>query len=347
MSRGDSLAKPVPWRRWGAILLASAVSVGLLVLLFKDVDPKQVLVEAKKVDLRVFVWIYVLRAIAFFALIWRTRAVAEPLHTYRWPQATRAVFAGYFGNAVLPARIGELMKAGYLSRVGSPTPTACLAFIAVERVLDLVVIAIVALWVSFVVLNEQAGDSVVLFSLAVGTGTLVLFVLARSPQRGVEIARAGVRLLGPRADALISPRIETFLEGLSALDTARRLLPVILSTLLYWGATVATISIWPLAFGLSLPWYAPLVVMVFLSLGTAIPSTAAFAGTYHYAAAAALSLMGASRETAVAMAVFVHAATFVPWTIAAGLIIVMPLLRGQFAAKQAALRPSTAPEPMT
>ena len=344
---GDNLARQVPWRRWGAIIFALAVSVGLLVLLFKDVDPRHVLMEAKKVDLRVFVWIYVLRAIGFFALIWRTRAIAAPLHAYRWPQATRAVFAGYFGNAVLPARVGEIMKAGYLSRVGSPPLAACFAFIAVERVLDLVVIAIVALWVSFVVLNEQAGGSVVLFSLAAGTGAVILFVLARSPQRVVELARAGVRLLGPRAEALISPRIETFLEGLSALDTARRLVSVVLSTLLYWGASVATIAIWPLAFGLSLPWYTPLVVMVFLSLGTALPSTAAFVGTYHYAAAAALSIVGVSRETAVAMAVFVHAATFIPWTIAAGLIIVLPLLRGQFSTKQASLRPSTAPELMT
>ncbi|MDH3625608.1 MAG: flippase-like domain-containing protein [Myxococcales bacterium] len=347
MSWGECVGKSGSWRRWGAIVLASAVSVGLLVLLFKDVDPKQVLLEAKKVDLRAFAWIYLLRAIAFFALIWRTRAIAAPLHTYRWPQATRAVFAGYFGNAVLPARIGELMKAGYLSRVGSPTPTACVAFIAVERVLDLVVIAIVALWVSFVVLNQQAGDSVVLFSLAAGTSAVVLFVLARSPQRVVEIARVAVRLLGARADALISPHIETFVEGLSALDTARRVFPVILSTLLYWGATVATIAIWPLAFGLSLPWYTPLVIMVFLSLGTALPSTSAFVGTYHYAAAAALHLMGVSRETAVAMAVFVHAATFIPWTIAAGLIIVMPLLKGQFSTRQGSLRPSTAPEPTT
>lgn len=341
------LGRPVGWRRWGAIGVTSAVSLGLLVLLFRDVEPGRVLAEAKKVDLRVFVWIYVLRALGFFALIWRTRAIAEPLCTYRWPQATRAVFAGYFGNAVLPARVGELMKAGYLSRVGSPTLTACFAFLAVERVFDLVVIAIVALWVSFVVLNEQAGGGVLLFSLAAGTGAVVLVVLARSPQRVVAFARAGIRLLGPRVDAAISPRIETFLEGLSALDTARRLIPVVLSTLLYWGASVATIAIWPLAFGLSLPWYTPLVVMVFLSLGTALPSTAAFVGTYHYAAAAALTIVGVSRETAVAVAVFVHAATFVPWTIAAGLIIMLPLLRGQFSTKQSSLRPSTAPQPMT
>jgi hypothetical protein len=48
--------------------------------------------------------------------------------------------------------------------------------------------------------------------------------------------------------------------------------------------------------------------------------------------------MGVSRETAVAMAIFVHAATFIPWTIAAGLIIVMPILGGKFAPKQASLR---------
>ena len=330
-------------RRWGAILLASTVSVGLLVLLFRGIDPARVLTEAKKVDLRIFAWVYVFRAVGFFALSWRVRAIARPMHRYQWKETTRAVFAGYFGNAVLPARIGELLKVGYLSRVGPPSPTACLAFAAVERVLDLLVLSFIAICVSLITLNKQAGDSIVLLSLAAGTSAVFLIVLARKPERVAAIAKGAVGLLGARADALISPRIEKFLEGLSALDTARQMVPVVLSTLLYWGLSIASIAVWPLAFGLDLVWYAPLVVLVFLALGTAIPSTAAFVGTYHYAAAAGLHLMGVSRETSVAMAIFVHAATFIPWTIVAGLVIMVPLWKGDLASRP--LRASSSQQP--
>jgi uncharacterized protein (TIRG00374 family) len=330
-------------RKWGAILVASTVSVGLLVLLFRGIDPERVLVEAKKVDLGVFAWVYVCRALGFFALSWRIRAIAQPMYAYRWTETTRAVFAGYFGNAVLPARIGELLKVGYLSRVGPPSPTACLAFAAVERVLDLVVISFIAIWVSFIALNEQASESIVLLAVASGTGALFLVVLARKPKRVAAIARGAVGLLGARADVLISPRIEKFLEGLSALDTTRQSIPVVLSTLLYWGLSIASIAVWPLAFGLDLVWYTPLVVLIFLALGTAIPSTAAFVGTYHYAAAAGLHLMGVTREMSVAMAIFVHAATFIPWTIIAGLVIMVPLWRGDLAAQP--LRVSSSQHP--
>jgi uncharacterized protein (TIRG00374 family) len=334
------LRKGTKKRKWGAILLASAVSIGLLVLLLSDVDPERVLIEAKKVDPRIFVWVFVVRAVGFFALTWRTRAIAQPLYTYRWPEAMRAVFAGYFGNAVLPARIGELMKVGYLSRVGSPSPSACLAFVAIERVFDLVMLSLVALWVSFIALNEQAGESIVLLAVVSGTGALFLFVLARSPERVAEIARSAVGLLGSRAESLIGPRIDRFLSGLSSLDTGRQLISVLLSTLLYWAVNVATIAAWPLAFGFDLAWYTPLVVLVFLSLGTALPSTAAFVGTYHYAAAAALHLMGVPRETSVAMAFFMHAADFVPWTIVTGLAIMVPLFKGELASRPRVDEPS-------
>lgn len=328
-------------RRGTILLLALAVSVGLLALLFRNVDPRQVLAEARKVDLRVFALVYVFRALGFSALIWRTRAIAKPLHTYRWSEATHAVFAGYFGNAVLPVRIGELMKVGYLSRVGRPSLTACLAFVAVERVLDLLVLSFVGLWVFFIVLDGPVADGVIL--LSVGSGLLILFLvlIARRTDRIVKLTGS---ILGARADQLLTPRIEKFLRGLSSLDTVPRLLPVLLATLFYWAAAVASIAVWPLAFGLSLPWHTPLVVLVFLALGTAIPSTAAFVGTYHYAAAAALSLMGVPRETAVAMAIFVHAATFIPWTIVSGIILVVPLLKGQLKTRQVMVRSSQVPE---
>ncbi len=338
--RGSRLSTHNKKRRWGAILLATAVSTGLLLLLFRNVDPARVFAEARKVDLRVFAWVYLFRAVGFFAMTWRTRAIALPLHRYRWSESMRAVFAGFFGNAILPARMGELMKVGYLARVGSPSPTACIAFVAVERVLDLVVVSLVAIWVFFTALEGQAEDGLILLSAAAVIGVVFLVVIARSPERVIEIAGSALALLGPRAERLISPRIERFLRGLSSLDTTHRIVPVFLSTLLYWGASAASFAIWPLAFGLTTPWYTPLVVLVFLALGTAIPSTSAFVGTYHYAAAAALSLMGVPRETSVAIAIFVHAATFIPWTIVAALILVFPLLRGELSSTQVPVRNS-------
>jgi hypothetical protein len=87
-----------------------------------------------------------------------------------------------------------------------------------------------------------------------------------------------------------------------------------------------TIQCWLWAFGLDLPLYAPLIVMVFLAIGTMIPSSPGFIGTYHVACAYALELLGVEPAMAASVAIAGHFMATVPWTLT-GLFVSLPTIR--------------------
>ena len=98
----------------------------------------------------------------------------------------------------------------------------------------------------------------------------------------------------------------------------RRLLlaaSILLLTTGYWLASILTIQVWLWAFGLTLPAHAPLVILLFIALGAALPSTSAQIGTYHYFAMAGLMLFEVSKTTAASVALVGHALAVVPFAL--------------------------------
>jgi uncharacterized membrane protein YbhN (UPF0104 family) len=65
----------------------------------------------------------------------------------------------------------------------------------------------------------------------------------------------------------------------------------------------------------SLPWAAPLVVLLAISAATAMPSTPGHVGTLELAAVGALMLLGVGREQALAFALLYHAMQVIPVTL--------------------------------
>jgi uncharacterized membrane protein YbhN (UPF0104 family) len=78
---------------------------------------------------------------------------------------------------------------------------------------------------------------------------------------------------------------------------------------------MASLRIVMAAFGLELPFYAPAVVLAVTALGTALPSSPAFVGTYHYFSALGISVLGVEEATAASFALVAHAVAFVPFTL--------------------------------
>ncbi len=78
---------------------------------------------------------------------------------------------------------------------------------------------------------------------------------------------------------------------------------------------MGTVRVVMAAFGLDLPWYAPVLVVAVTALGTALPSSPAFVGTYHYFSALGVSFLGVDQATAASFAIVAHAAAFVPFTL--------------------------------
>jgi uncharacterized membrane protein YbhN (UPF0104 family) len=104
-----------------------------------------------------------------------------------------------------------------------------------------------------------------------------------------------------------------------------------------WGAAGLTGIAWVLdavivwlcagALSTSLDPSAAMAIAAVAVLGTAIPSAPGYVGTYELAASAAGAAVGLSAETALALAVLVHAVTLVPLTVA-GIVAAMTVGAG-------------------
>lgn len=219
------------------------------------------------------------------------------------------VLVGYLGNIVLPARLGEGVRAVAVWRRERIDLAGALGSVAVERVLDTAVVAILgfgaAVWLQapiwFVsgtaLIAAVAGG--VLVILVSGMGSWAAARMTGAHARWPRVVGAADRFLRaasvPNRDALIEALVLTLTVWL-------------LEALIIWLAAAS------LSIGLDLP--QAMAIAAAGVLITAIPAAPGSLGTYELAASTVGTALGLTPEAALALAVLVHAVTIIPLTVA-------------------------------
>jgi glycosyltransferase 2 family protein len=325
---GAALQVERPRGSWRISLgLGVGVSLFFLYLTFHKVDLSGVRTALSTVSIPILALALLTRAGAFLALALRTRMTTAPAGRLSFGSLLLSHLLGYTGNNVLPLRLGELLRIDYLARREGPSRSFLLGTAVVERLLDvLMLLALFAMTVPTVVGRSLSEGS--FFAILAGTGVLlggVLLVvrwsgLPASMERWVAPFQASFahRLRGV---------IERGAQGLASLFHARWGPRAIGATVLYWLFSAGSVRIVMAAFGLSLPWYAPAVVLAMTALGTALPSSPAFVGTYDYFAALGVSMLGVDASTSTSFAVVAHTMAVVPYSVL-GLVVFIGVYPG-------------------
>lgn len=203
----------------------------------------------------------------------------------------RALLVGYAMNNVLPARLGELVRANFTGYRYGISRTAVIGSIAIERALDgLIVIGCLVVGRLFV------AENAVLNRLLIGGSVLflgvfaVLWVTSRSPSGLLH------RLPKP-----LRQKFQSFQQGLSAMQGGKLIWAIALSVLAW---VFEGLALWAMlnAVGVSLSWQQMLSVIGVVSLSTLLPSPPGFVGTYQYAFSLIVSLMGYTAAQGIAVA---------------------------------------------
>lgn len=232
-------------------------------------------------------------------------------------ESFRAQSVAFVGNNVLPLRLGEALKVGFMARRGLSSLTACIGIAAVERILDSVflVLFIAAALILFADVIPTTG-ALYLFSAIALSGFVVLFLAARFPVLFETLVGRTTSFLGESASGMLSHHAGQFARGVGALASPRLFVSLVALTAGYWFFSALSVYVWILACGIAVPWHAAVVVLVFVCLSTVLPSAPGFIGTYHYFAALALGLFGVSTEAAASFAIVGHAVAIIPFTVA-------------------------------
>lgn len=241
---------------------------------------------------------------------WRWSILIPARHDGSRPPTLRLLppmLVGYLGNAVLPARLGEPMRAVIASRREGIGTTEALGSVLVERLVDIAMLAIVGFVAALVVSGPAWTIQLLGVGAAIGTaGMIVLLTFGLQPVLGLA-ERIG--LLGRPAIRDIASRFVATLGGQS------RRGPLLAAAAISVGAWILDAgSFWLAAhaIGVDLPYAAAAVVSAVSVLGTAVPSAPGYVGTFELAAAGTAGALGVAGAQALAFAVVVHVMTLVP-----------------------------------
>jgi len=265
--------------------------------------------------------------VGVWARAWRWHYLLHPVKSISTSRLFPIVAIGYFGNNILPARAGELLRAIVLKKDEEVAISASLATIIVERVFD----GVVMLAFVFLNLTELArltttsgfiGDirTLALVGSGIFLGVLAVFLVsAMFPERTLAIISSIIlRIVPQRFQKNALSLMERFLGGLAALRSPRGVLMVFLTSVVIWLLETGKYWFVMHAFPFQVSFFTLMLMNGIVNLATTIPSAPGYVGTFDAPGIAVLQAYGVDKNIAAAYTLILHAALWLPITLLGG-----------------------------
>ena len=241
---------------------------------------------------------------------WRRIAATPGVRLARFYEMT---VSGVAVNNVLPGRIGDFLRARWLGLAARIPAGRAFGTVILDRAFDLVVL------VGLLVVGIAAVASSEWLVRLAGGGLLALVAL------GVVVLLSrvyiGRRERSRRSRGLVRRLVRDTVETLAEPLGRRR--PVVWLSLSVgaWAMWAIAATLVARSLGIDLSVTDALFVTAVLNLGSAVPSSPGYVGTYEWLGVASLGLLGVGTEHALAFTILLHAAWYVPTTLVGGVAL--------------------------
>ena len=308
------------WR--GAIGLA--LTVGLLWWVFRGLHWGDLARELRNANIPLVVLAVTVGTMMFPLRAQRWRPILAPVAPdLPFGPAWRATAIGMMANNVLPARIGELVRAFVLTRETTIPFSASFASLVVDRVFDAFIVILLMVLAMFdpafptgsLVAGRPAASYALPAALGLGAIALVLYAIVFFPDRLIRLYELFARRVAPRFEERGRTMLRAFADGLSVIRHPLRFAVVFLWALAHWLVQALAFWIMMRALDIDAPFSAALFVQGLIVIGVALPSTPGFFGLFEAAAKAGLVLYGVSESLAVAWGLSYHILSLIPITL--------------------------------
>lgn len=285
----------------GKQLLKLAAGVGLAVVLLwvflqrtSFTEVKESIGEASVILLGAVLF---LNITSIVTRSWRWQILLQPLKgDIRFGPSWRFYNVGFAVSALLPGRIGELLRPYLLARDQKIPFSSTFATIVTERIVDLTVV-LTMLASGFIVpgalgpgIAEGTNVGFITTVKSVGLALLAAVVVATGflcalkwqTAKATALARKMLSPFPKKFSEKVGAIIEAFAEGIGGLRQGRQLLGLVGSTAISWAVLCLSYYSVLAAFGLIVPFQYVFFFVAVVALGVVVP-TPGGAGAYHAA----------------------------------------------------------------
>lgn len=278
-------------------------------LALRKVDFYEVWMVLKGANFFYFSLAFFLSGAGFLLRAYRWKYMMGTFSDVRYGSAFSAITIGFMANAILPMRLGEVVRAfvvGYKDEI--PKSTA-FATIVIERIFDLFVLLL--FFSAFILIKPLPPTvkriSLIVLFIGLAAVSFLVFMIFR-PRFIVKL----FNFLPEKISEKFKKTLYRFIEGLKVVKSFRSFAVILLLSFLLWSyIAIVNFTVFH-AVGIELPLYAAFIVMTTVSLGISIPSAPGFVGTFHYFAVLGLSIFSIPKNTALSFAILSHLIGFLP-----------------------------------
>jgi uncharacterized protein (TIRG00374 family) len=268
-----------------------------------------------------------------FCRSWRWNNLLAPIGVTLTPGRLLAISSvGFMAILALPARLGELVRPALIRKKGHVSAAAALGTVAVERIVDGLMVSLF-LFGAFFVLHTPQSPSWMMpaayLALGVfGAATIFLVFALRRPEHTVKLAvkLTFVEKASPRFARRIEEKLLDMISGFAVLKDGHNLAVFAAWSLVYWVCNGLSMYVLAQAMGLPLSVVGSFATMALLAVGISVPNTPGLVGQFHTLTmwGVALYLPTASKGgelygTALAYAVVLHISQLV-WYMGTGIV---------------------------
>lgn len=215
-----------------------------------------------------------------------------------------ALLAGVVGNVILPLKLGEGVRAYFVSKKEEIRFSSVFSTVVLDRLADIIFFFILVLITAFFFpFGPQIRKMifVALGLLAVGIASLVVIIRLNSNLSSK--GKLGRKLTG---------QINHFKLGLRALQDGRIMGPAAVLSALSWVMRLMIIYLMFNALHFTLPLIAVAVTLILVNLGTTAAGIPANLGGFEFSILAALKIFSVDTEPAISFAIILHLIEVVP-----------------------------------
>jgi len=306
-------------------ILGLLISAALLYFFLKGIPFAEM-----KEALQSFQYAYLVPCVVVYLSSFLVRAarwqiLLAPLKRIRFTSSFEVIMISWMANNLLPARMGEFVRAFVIGKKESVSATGSFATVVLERVFDgITLVAFLAFCLVTTGLRSSMKTHTGAFDpqqVGILAGVIFfaalsfLFLLFLKEQWALWLVDFFLKPLPDAVGGKIRALIQAFASGLACLRSMKAFLGVMGLSILVWICEGGTFYLLSLGFRMEVPASSSLFVLSILNLGIMIPSSPGFIGTFEFFASESLALYGVEEVLAKSLALLAHGIQLVPVTL--------------------------------
>ena len=270
-------------------------------------------------------WYLVGAIVVQFSAIWfralRWKWLLSPIKGIPTKPLFDATMIGYFGNNVLPLRMGELLRAYVVSYKYEIPTSQVIGTLVVDRILDLIALTVFAIFFLFNSELMNIPQWIIIIAIFITLFSFIFLIYIGGKNPNWQSIKQKYNLFNSTIGSKIFDIVSNVISGLSVLKKTTNKFGVYSFILVLWILYFISFIFMAKGINLELNLMNIGVLYVMLTLAISIPAAPGYVGTYHATCVAVLTnIYSVDLVASQTFAIVSHATVFIPFVIVGAII---------------------------